>query len=219
MILHEIHPLPLSGQVRDMLSGQITAGNLPLGTGLTEIDLAQQLKVSRGPLREAILQLTEEGLLIKGPYKSLLVRSISLRELDELYSMRTSLEQFAFKETWNKRTDTTLADLRSRFTGLEQSRNAQDLSAAVDCEIMFHSWVYELSDHSMLQDHWRRLVPLVRVYLSIHNRQHGVYGVFMDANDNYLNLAQGDDLSPVLAHIKDHMQKGMDQVYASLEVS
>jgi hypothetical protein len=55
--------------------------------------------------------------------------------------------------------------------------------------------------------------------MSIHNRQHGVCGVFMDANDNYLNLARGDDLSPVLAHIKDHMQKGMEAVFASLAAS
>ena len=52
----------------------------------------------------------------------------------------------------------------------------------------------------------------------IHNRHHGVCGVFMDACDTYLNLAQDDDLAAVLIHIKDHMQKGLDQVYASLEV-
>ena len=219
MVLSEIRPLPLSKQVRDMLRDLITTGDLSPGVRLTETVLAQQLKVSRGPLREAILQLTEEGLLIKEPYKGLRVRSISVRELEELYSMRTTLEQFAFEEVWNKRTDTALADLRRRYTALEQSRHTKDFSAAVDGEMMFHSWVYELSDHGLLQDHWRKLVPLVRIYMSIHNRQHGVCGVFMDANDTYLNLARGDDLTPMLAHIKDHMQKGMEEVYASLEAS
>ena len=84
MILSEIRPLTLSGQVRDMLRDQIMAGKLSPGERLTETDLSQRLKVSRGPLREAILQLTEEGLLIKKTYKGLRVRSISLRELEEL---------------------------------------------------------------------------------------------------------------------------------------
>ena len=218
MALSEIRPLTLSVQVRDMLRDQIMAGELSPGERLTEIDLSRRLKVSRGPLREAILQLTEEGLLVKKTYKGLRVRSISLRELEELYSMRTTLERFAFKKAWGKKTDAALEDLRARFDYLEQSRNAQDISAAVNGEIHFHSWVYELSNHSLLQSHWRKLVPLMRIYMSIHNRQHGVCGVFMDANYTYLNLAQGDDLAAVLLHIKDHMQTGLDEVYASLEV-
>ncbi|MDC0431994.1 GntR family transcriptional regulator, partial [Paracoccaceae bacterium] len=135
MILSEIRPLTLSGQVRDMLRDQIMAGKLSPGERLTETDLSQRLKVSRGPLREAILQLTEEGLLIKKTYKGLRVRSISLRELEELYSMRTTLELFAFEEAWEKKTDAALDDLRTRFDYLEQSRNAQDISAAVNGEI------------------------------------------------------------------------------------
>ncbi|MEP0943584.1 MAG: GntR family transcriptional regulator [Rhizobiaceae bacterium] len=219
MTLSEIRPLPLSGQVRDMLRDGIMAGDLPPGERLTEIDLARRLNVSRGPLREAILQLTEEGLLIKEPYKGLRVRSISLRELEELYSLRTTLERFAFEEAWEKRTDAALDELRALYVGLEQSRNAQEISAAVNGEILFHNWIYKLSGHSLLQSHWQKLAPLVRIYMSIHNRQHGVAGVFMDANNDYLSLAQGDDLAPVLVHIKDHMQKGMAEVYASLEMA
>lgn len=83
MTLSEIRPLTLSGQVRDMLRDQIMSGKLSPGERLTKIDLSQRLKVSGGPLREAILQLTEEGLLIKKTYKGLRVRSISLRELEE----------------------------------------------------------------------------------------------------------------------------------------
>ena len=41
----------------------------------------------------------------------------------------------------------------------------------------------------------------------------------MDANDTYLKLAQDDNLAAALVHIENHMQKGLDQVYASLEVS
>ena len=41
----------------------------------------------------------------------------------------------------------------------------------------------------------------------------------MDANHEYLTLAQGDDRAALLAHINDHMQKGMDAVYASVEAA
>lgn len=219
MTLSEIRPLPLSGQVRDMLRDRITAGDLAPGEKLTETDLASRLKISRGPLREAILQLTEDGLLVKEPYKGLRVRPVSHKDLDELYSLRTTLERFAFEEAWDKRTDAALADLKDRLNRLEQTRVAKDISAAVEGEIAFHSWVYELSGHSLLTSHWQKLVPLVQIYMSIHNRQHGIAGVFMDANHEYLALAQGEDRTALLNHINEHMQKGMDAVLASVEAA
>ena len=110
MTLTEIRPLPISGQVRDMLRDKIMAGDLAPCEKLTETNLAGRLNISRGPLREAILQLTEEGLLVKEAYRGLRVRSVSRRELSELYSMRTTLERFAIEESWDKRTDAALDD-------------------------------------------------------------------------------------------------------------
>ena len=217
MSLTEIRPLPISEQVRDMLRDRITAGVLAPGEKLTEIDLATRLNISRGPLREAILHLTEEGLLVKEPYKGLRVRSVSQQELAELYSLRTTLERFAFEEAWEKRDDVAMDDLRARYEALDQARTDQDISRAVSGEIAFHSWVYDLSGHGLLKSHWKKLIPLVQIYMSIHDRQHGISGVFMEANFEYLNLAQGDDLGAVLNHINDHMQKGMDAVFASVE--
>lgn len=219
MPLTEIRPLPISEQVRDMLRDRITAGDLAPGEKLTETDLAARLNISRGPLREAVLQLTEEGLLVKEPYKGLRVRPISVRELKELYSMRTTLERFAFEEAWEKRTDAALDDLRTRYSQLDTVRGEKNISGAVSGEIAFHSWVYDLSDHSLLKSHWRKLVPLVQIYMSIHDRQHGIGGVHMEANAEYLTLAQGNDLDALLAHIQDHMQKGMDAVCASVEAA
>lgn len=219
MTLTEIRPLPISGQVRDMLRDRITSGDLAPGEKLTETDLAKRLKISRGPLREAILQLTEEGLLVKEAYKGLHVRSVSRRELEELYSMRTTLERFAFEEAWEKRTDAAFDDLKLRLQRLSDARTKTDISAAVDGEIAFHSWVYDLSGHALLKSHWQKLVPLVQIYMSIHNRQHGVAGVFMDANHEYMTLATGSERDALLDHINDHMQKGMDAVCASVEVT
>ncbi len=53
--------------------------------------------------------------------------------------------------------------------------------------------------------------------MSIHDRQQGFAGVFMDATHAYRTLAQGDDLTAVRTHIHEHMQNGMDPVCASLE--
>lgn len=214
--LSQIHPQPLSEQIRDMLRDRIISGDLSPGERLTETELANRLAVSRGPLREAVLQLTEDGLLVKTAYKGLRVRSVSQSELCELYSMRTTLEGFAFEEAWEKRSDNDFAELRRRYASLEASRQAGDYVQSVQGEIAFHSWIYELSGHSILQSHWQRLVPLVQIYMSIHQKRHGVSGVFMAANHEYVRLASEHDLNDMRDHIAEHMQKGLAEVQEDL---
>lgn len=216
MELSQIHPQPLSEQIRDMLRDRIISGDIAPGERLTETELASRLVVSRGPLREAILQLTEDGLLVKTAYKGLRVRSVSRSELRELYSMRTTLEGFAFEEAWDKRSESSLADLRRRYKDLDASRQADDYVRSVQGEIAFHSWIYELSGHSILRAHWHRLVPLVQIYMSIHQKRHGVSGVFMAANHEYVELASGNHLPAMRDHIAEHMRKGLAEVQADL---
>ena len=216
MPVTEIRQLPLSEQIRDMLRDRIIEGDLQPGEKLTETDLSRKLNVSRGPLREAIMQLTEEGLLVKAPYKALRVRSVSRKELRELYSIRTALERFAFEQAWEKRTEADNEELRARFARLEDARNRRDLTASVEGEIAFHNWVYELSDHGLLLAQWQKLIPRVQIYMSLHQRLHGVSGVFMTANAEYLKLATSGTLDHICNHISQHMQAGLDEVYASI---
>ena len=216
MAINQIRHLTISEQVRAMLHDRIISGEFEPGARLTETDLASRLNISRGPLREAILQLTEDGLLVKQPYKGLRVRSVNQRELAELYSLRTALERFAFEQAWHRRGSAEIRDLGLRYKSIINARNRRDAAGAVAEEVTFHSWIYELSGHSLLLSHWEKLIPLVQIYMSIHQMRHGVSGVVMTANHKYLELATGDDLGAILDHIGEHMQTGFDEVYASV---
>ena len=101
------------GQIVKALRDLVLGGELMPGTRLTETDLAGRLGVSRAPLREAIRELVNIGLLVSVPYKGLFVRTITRRDLEELYSLRTALEQFAFAQTWDKRSPAACADLKA----------------------------------------------------------------------------------------------------------
>ena len=209
MSIPQIQHRTLGEQVRDVLHESIVSGLFPPGERLTEIDLAEKLSVSRGSLREAILQLTEEGLLRKTPYKGLHVRAVDRTELMELCSMRVALERFAFEESWNKRDDESLRDLSARLDGLKGARERGDLLASVQGEVHFHSWIYELSGHGILQSQWRHLKPVLQLYLSVHQRRHGAQGAFMSANLEYLRLAQGTNRVALDAHLALHMKEGL----------
>src|SRR5687767_5448174 len=89
--------------IAERLRAAILDGEIPPGSQLVEATLADQFNVSRGPLREALRQLIEEGLLVTVPYTGTHVISLSVQDVHEIYSMRITLERFAFEQAWPRR--------------------------------------------------------------------------------------------------------------------
>ena len=195
----------------------VTGGHYLPGEKLVETVLADQLKVSRAPLREAIRELADQGILVNRPYRDLRVRPVSAQDLEELYSLRTALEQFAFRLAWARRSAEALRNLEERHNALIESQKANnDPAATNERELVFHSWVYEVTGHTLLLSHWRRLVPLVQIYMSLHYRTHGAHGEFRHMTTEYLRLARGDSLDAMCEHIHAHMKQGLASVMAAL---
>jgi len=201
----------LRGRTVEQLRHLIVTGKLAAGARLTETELAQALGISRGPLREAIRELIDIGLIVSKPYKGMFVRQVTRRDLEEIYSLRTTLEQFAFRECWDKRSPEALADLRQRNAILSRTiETGHDPLGAITDELHLHNWCYELSGHNLLLQSWNRLLPNLHFYFAIHQQAHARPGPGRQAHDLYLKLACGDDLDAMLRHLEDHMRQGLE---------
>ena len=214
--LRPVEDHTLRAQAARQILEMVTSGQFQPGEKLTETALAEQLHVSRAPLREAIRELVDRGILMNRPYRGLRVRPVSTRDLEELYSLRTALEQFAFGLAWPKRSNEALRDLTDRYERLIAVQAGDDRAAINEHELAFHSWVYELTEHSLLLAHWHRLAPLVQIYMSLHHRTHGPHGQFRSMTTEYLELAHGDSLEAMCEHIQLHMKQGLSSVMAAL---
>lgn len=98
-------------QAYDHIRENILSGKYPGQFRLREEHLAKELKVSRGPLREAISELVTEGLLEKVPGLGVYVRQSGKGELKELYEIREALESFAAGKAAQNISTTDLIDL------------------------------------------------------------------------------------------------------------
>ena len=78
----------------------ILAGELPAGERLDQVKLAEQLDVSRHPVRQAIERLAERGFVLISPHRSAVVTGHSAADLIELYSLRETLEEMALRASW-----------------------------------------------------------------------------------------------------------------------
>jgi DNA-binding GntR family transcriptional regulator len=82
--------------VHDVLRRLILDGELAPGAEISQLELSQQLSVSRTPLREALRLLEREGLVVNsGPHRSVKISSLNMRDLDDLYSLRVMGEGLA----------------------------------------------------------------------------------------------------------------------------
>lgn len=206
-------------QVVKELRQAIVNGVLQQGSQITEQSLCQQFKVSRGPLREALRELIDEGLLVTVPYTGTRVITLTPDDVREIHSLRVNLEIFAFKMVWEHRDQTFANDLIMRNQCLTQCIDQGDDMASIEAELGLHSLVYEASGHSLLQRAWDSIRGRLQLYWAAHHRAHDMQGPKRDGHDSYIRCALGDDFSAMCDEIKSHMARGLEQTEVFLRHS
>lgn len=207
-LLDRVPKSTLRAHVAERLRTAILAGDIAPGSPLVETALSSRFDVSRGPLREALRQLIEEGLVVTVPYTGTHVASLSVEDVQEIYSLRTALEIFAFEQVWERRDACFRAELGRRNAALLATIDAGDDHASISTELEFHGLVYEASGHRLLQRAWHGLRGRLTLYWAAHHRAHGRPGPRRDSHDSYIAAALGDDMTALRREIADHMRRG-----------
>jgi len=207
-LLHAVPKSTLRAHVVERLRTAILTGDISPGAPLVETALSGRFDVSRGPLREALRQLIEEGLVVTVPYTGTHVASLSVDDVREIYSLRTALEIFAFEQIWERRDDRFRAELVRRNEVLIATIDAGDDRASILTELAFHGFVYEASGHRLLQRAWHGLRGRLQLYWAAHHRAHGRRGPRRDSHDSYIAAALGDDIAAMRTELADHMRRG-----------
>ncbi|OAP36635.1 GntR family transcriptional regulator [Sinorhizobium glycinis] len=198
-------------QIVDELKAAIMSGRMAPGSPISEADLAVHFGVSRGPLREALRHLIEEGFLVAVPYTGTRVLDLTLEDLREISSLRTELEIFAFKLVWPRRDAAFGAELAARCEALKACSRAGDGEASIATELALHSFVFETCGHRLLLDTWQRLKGRLQLYWATHHRAHDRRVPEIDAHDRYVALAIGNDFDALAEEIRNHMKQGLER--------
>ncbi|MDQ8732314.1 GntR family transcriptional regulator [Bradyrhizobium sp. LHD-71] len=121
----------------------ILSGELPAGARVDQEELADQLEVSRHPVRQAIDRLGERGFVILHPHRSAIVAEISIADMEELYGARRIVEDWAIRESWKRSAPVTEADLEPFFKILDTVDPAADLDTFMAANRDFHLAMYK----------------------------------------------------------------------------
>jgi DNA-binding GntR family transcriptional regulator len=156
-----------SGRVAGHLREAIIGGELPAGTPLVELRLAQQLSVSRGPIRSALNALEGEGLVQTLPNGRTVSGGFEDDDLADLFRVRFELESSAIGWGIAARNDT--AAVRVAFDAIE--REGGSTPHLVDLDVNFHQALVEFSGSRFLVQAWLAIAPVIQAVITIGNRE------------------------------------------------
>lgn len=152
MALQTVHDQNIAFRVTDELRAAIHAGELAPGERLVERKLAGQLGVSHIPVREALTKLAEEGLIERLPRRGARVAALTERDLEEISSLRTLLEQFVVVRVQEQWAQDLEAPLRDIVTGMVEATERGDTALMFELDRRFHEQLWELADHRLLMN-------------------------------------------------------------------
>jgi len=154
------------------LRSEILSGALEPGERLVEEQLTQRFKISRPPLREALRQLAEQGLVQHVPRKGVRVTTYSDRDFDELFAVRDALERFAVALVRDRRPDELdTAPLEDALTGLRTAADRGDRLAASTAHRAFHLALVALADSRQLLVTYEPLILKLQLYMAANLRR------------------------------------------------
>lgn len=182
----------------------ILTGRYGPGDHLGEVEIASQLSISRGTVREALRHLQQEGLVTPGVRGMLRVRSLSAEEIDELFRVRCALEGQAVAEIVEAdRLPQVVTELRSALDKLEA---AGDLSEQLEADLAFHAQLCELSGNSILLDTWRHLEGPIRVVVMSASTENRRFPMSAGHHRPIVEAIERGDADTAVRVLREHMQ-------------
>ena len=169
--LRQIENQSLSDQAADILRRAILNGQFKPGGELNETDLAERLGISRGPIREALRILNTEGLAETLPYHGTRVRSFTLKDIEELYSMRVLMETFAVRRIIEKQESERIVGLRTYYDGMVVSAAKNDFQKLNELDRAFHDSLIDISNHKLMKSLWQMVAMRVQQIMALNNRR------------------------------------------------
>ncbi|MGH6944726.1 MAG: GntR family transcriptional regulator [Geminicoccaceae bacterium] len=132
-------PRSLTALVLDRLRQGIVCGDVGLGEQLSESALARQLGVSKTPVREALQQLRNEGLVRIVPHTGTFVFTMSAREVKELCELRLTLERAALGFAVERNREPLLAALRAIAASMDDAHGGGDIRRYLELDTAYHA--------------------------------------------------------------------------------
>ncbi|KHM52295.1 MAG: GntR family transcriptional regulator [Anaerovibrio sp.] len=208
---------PLREVVCETLRDAIRKGKLKPGERLMESQLAEDLGVSRTPVREAIRKLELEGYVIMMPRRGTYVANLSIRDVNEVFEIRTSLDSLASGLAAERITDEELERLQRLLVAIGGYIEENDMDKIVECDTEFHDLLYQASRNSRLVGIIFNLREQLTRFRSTSMAFPGRLKATLEEHRRIVEAIAQGDVAEARAAAEYHMEKSEQTLLESME--
>jgi DNA-binding GntR family transcriptional regulator len=200
----------LAEQAVDLLRELVLTGEIPPGNRVNEVELANRMRISRGPLREAIRHLTSEGLLIYQPHRGTHVRLADADELRALFELRAALECHAAALAATRRTPADLARLRE--ISAESRVQPVDHRFPYQLDLAFHKAIVDAAASPLIAEQVRLVQQQVVLLRSRHRVDPAHEQASINDHNRLIAAIEAGDGPRAAAVMVEHLTRVRQQV-------
>ena len=171
----------LANLVQREIERMILDGTLPSGAKLTEATLADQIGVSRGPVREAFRMLEEAGLVRTEKNRGVFVRDVPIEEALEIFEVRAAMDLYVGRKVAQSASAAQVRELRQLVDAMDQAVKAGNARDYHRFNLAFHDRLLELAGNAKLLATYRKLVNELSLFrrqnltaesMTVYSREH-----------------------------------------------
>jgi DNA-binding GntR family transcriptional regulator len=179
-----VRSVNLREQVVEQIRTAIIEGRLKPNDHIAETALTSQLGVSRTPVREALILLESEGLVVSLPHRGCFVRTFTVKDVAEIFSLRTTLENFAASLSIYVLNADDYQHLRRSIETQREALNHSDFKLVRSVDMSFHQFIVANSKHDMLIRNWREIVAQIAALLYLRAEAIEDYDEYQSLRDH-----------------------------------
>ncbi|HUW64970.1 MAG TPA: GntR family transcriptional regulator [Spirochaetia bacterium] len=208
---------PLREIVFESLREAIIGGRLKPGERLMEAQLAEELGVSRTPVREAIRKLELEGFVAMLPRKGAYVSGISLKDIVDVFEIRAALEALAAGLAAERITEEELDQMERYLLKASEASDEDNLSAFVAVDTGFHELIYKASRNQRLFQIVTLLQEQVQRFRTVSLSQPGRFKDAIEEHRQIIEAISERNVELAQSLAKEHIENAEQSMLQSLK--
>lgn len=209
---------PTAQLIADHLREQIVQGVFRPGQQINESVLAAQLRTSRGPLREALQRLAQEGILVSMRNRGVFVPEMSIDDIKEIYAVREAVESAAAKilvAAPKDQINLTTKALKEILTEMAKQVELSDWHAISRLDMQFHTTLVNGTKNSRLLRIYDTLAAESRMCIINLEVSYPRVDALVQEHQSILDLLEAGDSDGLQRAVSHHMQKAVEDLTAT----
>lgn len=199
--------MTLADRAYEHVRGEILDGRLPVGSVIAEGTVADELGISKTPVRQALQTLRREGLLEVGPRRQVIVRGFSGEHRQEITDIRIALESLSVRRACEVMTLEQIDHLRLLLIRQKRTVDARDEEGFIELDEQFHLHIAEAAGMPIVERFLSQLRGFVRVMRLGTTRPPGHLREVLSEHEAIADLIEARRPARAERALRDHLQR------------